>query len=87
MGKLYRPNNLFTILRSLATQTGAFDGKHESQILPINVFLWQPYKHSNPEEGHSLCQGGPTFFFPRAKNTSPVWPTDQVTPPSTIFEN
>jgi hypothetical protein len=33
----------------------------------------------------SLHQGGPTFFFPRAKNSFPVGPKDQETPPGTIF--
>jgi hypothetical protein len=36
---------------------------------------------------NKLDQGGPTFFFPRAKNSFPVGPKGQETPPGTVFEN
>jgi hypothetical protein len=32
-------------------------------------------------------QGGPTFFFPRAKNSLPVGPKGQETLPGTVFFN
>jgi hypothetical protein len=34
-----------------------------------------------------FVQGGPNFFFPRAKDSSPVWPKDQEVPSGTIFES
>jgi hypothetical protein len=34
---------------------------------------------------YDLYQGGPTFFFPRAKNSFPVGPKSQETPAGTIF--
>jgi hypothetical protein len=36
---------------------------------------------------YSLYQGGPNFFFPQVKNSTPVRPKGQETPPSTIFKN
>jgi hypothetical protein len=37
--------------------------------------------------GHTVYQGGPTSFFPRAKNSFPVGSKGQETPPGTVFEN
>jgi hypothetical protein len=46
------------------------------------------YIHSADTEGrYSLWQGGPTFFFPQAKDSFPVGPKGEKTPPGTVFEN
>lgn len=34
-----------------------------------------------------MNQGGPTFLFPWAKNSFPIVPKGQETPPGTTFEN
>jgi hypothetical protein len=39
------------------------------------------------KEFHPVTQGGPTFFFPQAKNIFPVGYKGQQTIPGTIFEN
>jgi hypothetical protein len=39
------------------------------------------------ECGNDFGQGGPTFFFPRAKNSFPVGSKNYETPPGTIFLN
>jgi hypothetical protein len=48
----------------------------------VSLYLTVKY---NVADG--LGQGGPTFVFPRAKNSFPVGPKNQETPSSTIFEN
>jgi hypothetical protein len=36
---------------------------------------------------YTVDQGGPTFFFPWAKNSYPVGPKGQDNPPYAVLEN
>jgi hypothetical protein len=44
-------------------------------------------KYNTSQFPHTLAQVGTTFFFPRVKNSFPVGPKGQETPPGTVFEN